>query len=51
MWKKEWPNTALVEEDVKSNGRSKHPAFDSKSFGHGDLTAKHVISGAQGLLC
>ena len=41
MWKKEWPNTALVEKDVKSNGRPKQPAFDSKSFGHDELTAKH----------
>ena len=43
--------TGLAEKDVKSKGRPMPPGFDRlESFGHDELTAKHVISGAQGLL-
>ena len=53
--KKGWPRTkktGLAEEVVKSNGRPMPPGFDRiESFGHHELTAKHVISGAQGLRC
>ena len=48
-----WPRTktGLAEKDVKSNGRPMPPGFDRlESFGHDELTAKHVISGTQGLL-
>ena len=43
--------TGLDEKDVKSNGQPMPPGFDRfESFGHDELTANIVISGAQGLL-
>ena len=54
MYKKGQPRTktGLVEKDVKSNRWPMSPGFDRfKSFGHDELTANIVISGAQGLRC
>ena len=43
--------TSLAEKDVRSTGRPMPPGFDRfESFGHNELTAKLVISGAQGIL-
>ena len=43
--------TGLAEKDVKSSGWPMPPGFDRlESFCHDELTAKHFISGAQGLV-